>query len=49
MILESTGGWHKLSFNDIRTLADHIASRTNNIESRLFLRISLFGFSVVFQ
>ena len=33
LILESTGGWHKLSFNYIRTLADHIASRTNKSAS----------------
>ena len=29
LILESTGGWHRYSFNYIRTLADHIAARTN--------------------
>ena len=33
LILESTGGWHKLSFNYIRTLADHVASRTNKSAS----------------
>jgi hypothetical protein len=33
LVLESTGGWHKLSFNYLRTLADHIASRTNKLAS----------------
>ena len=29
LILESTGGWHPFSFNFLKTLADHIAARTN--------------------
>jgi hypothetical protein len=29
LVVESTGGWHPYSFNDIKLIADHIAARTN--------------------
>ena len=29
LILESTGGWHPYSFGYLKTLSEHIASRTN--------------------
>jgi hypothetical protein len=29
LVIESTGGWHPYSFDYLKTLADHIAARTN--------------------
>jgi Reverse transcriptase (RNA-dependent DNA polymerase) len=31
LIIESTGGWHPFSFDYLKTLADHIAAKTNVI------------------
>ena len=29
LVIESTGGWHPYSFDYLKTLADHIAAKTN--------------------
>ena len=31
LVIESTGGWHPYSFDYLKTLADHIAAKTNKV------------------
>jgi hypothetical protein len=42
LVLESTGGWHKLSFNYLRTLANHIVSRTKSTNKLASEALPLF-------
>jgi hypothetical protein len=50
LVLDPTGGWHKLSFNYLRTLSDHIASRTNKLASEALnslLRAATFAYNAI--